>query len=141
MCRHRNPLMNGALETNPSDLYQMDLLHCFQLGPLQRWVTASLWRIILHNPCGIEGSKPDKLTVIAQRLRSLLFRWYDDNKAPQEKRLWDLQLSMLGHAGDADDSEAGAHKGCLASLKAAEAEYLVPCVIDTLNKIGANISP
>ena len=135
MCRHRNPLCTSELSVAPMDLFQCDLLHGFQLGPLQRWVTGSVWRIALHNPWGISGTKARKLEIIGQRLKTLLFQWYDEQKIPHEDRLFDFTLGMLGHVQDAQDDAEHAHKGCQASLKAAETGDIASFVAFLCNEV------
>ena len=110
-CRRPNPLMAPQLGTTPSDIFQCDLLHSFQLGPLQRWVTGSLWRIALHNPWGITGSSLHKMEIIGMRLRKSLFAWCKENSIDHAYRLFDFTMGMLGTAGDARDC----HR-CSASL-------------------------
>ena len=103
ICRHRNPLCTPELGTRPSDLFQCDLLHTWQLGPLQRWVTGSLWRIALHNPFHIQGHEKDRMVVIGKRMRQSLLEWYKKNRIPYSNRLYDLNMACLLYTSDAAD--------------------------------------
>ena len=54
---HRNPIYSDALVTNPARTLAVDSLHTLYYGPIQRWVFAAIWRILMSNPWRIRGDK------------------------------------------------------------------------------------
>ena len=73
------------------------------------------------------------------RIRAALFSWYQDNNVKPSERLLDFNLKMIGNDMDASDSEAYAHPGCSASLKAAETGYLAKFGLDYLQRMGDGV--
>eukprot|EP00959_Pyramimonas_sp_CCMP1952_P175383 3665631-Pyramimonas_sp.AAC.1 len=93
----RCPLFDEYLHSSPARTLAIDELHVLFIGPAQRYVSASLWRIILKNPWSIRGSSDRVADIGARYLKSELDIWQadPDNGVPMNKRLNNLTRGML----------------------------------------------
>eukprot|EP00959_Pyramimonas_sp_CCMP1952_P080473 1681733-Pyramimonas_sp.AAC.1 len=94
--RHRCPLFSRALGTSPTASLAIDSLHCLYYGPIMRWVSAAIWRLILVNPFGFSGGLEEVLDLGCKRILADLLVWQDQHDVPHQIRLTTLNLKMLG---------------------------------------------
>lgn len=127
---HRNPLFSVALGTSPNRTLAVDALHTVYYGPVMRWTSAVLWRVLWANPWGCVGAKPLKLEFGVRRLRSDMFAWFKEHGTPADRRLGDLTLTMLG----SEDCDNGIHPGCMMKTKAGETGVLMGWALDLLRE-------
>ena len=130
---NRCPLFSPELGTSPSDTLAIDTLHTVNYGPMMRFTTAAIWRVLLLNPWGFVGNQDARMELCVRRLRTHLFAWYQTRGVPAEKRLGDLTLAMLGPSlGHGFGDLENPHPGCMAKSKAAETAMLMDWAIDLL---------
>ena len=130
---NRCPLFSEALGTSPSSSLAIDDLHTLNYGPMMRWTSAAIWRILLRKSWGFAGSETQCRDLAARRLRHHLFSWYDDKGISAERRLGDLTMTMIGDdMGCGIGAEALPHPGCAMKSKAAETQVLFEWALDLL---------
>jgi len=128
---HRNPLFAEDLATSPVQCLAVDTLHTLYYGPVMRWVSAVVWRVLLANPWGFRGAKKAKLELACRQLRGHLRAWSVEAGIAAGDRLGDLTLSMLG--GEP------APEGCMMKTKAAETGMLMPWALRLLQEYEPHI--
>ena len=119
MALHNNPLFAETLARSPTLCLSVDTLHTLYLGPVQRTVSAIIWRILHANPWGFRGPKKIQLELSCRQLRSNMLAWFATQAVPPSLRLGDLTLPMLGSAEEGPS-------GCSMKLKAVETSTLLP---------------
>jgi hypothetical protein len=137
---HRNPLFNSALHNDPSTVLAIDTLHTVYYGPVSRWTSATLWRILLSNPWRLAGSQEDILDMGLRRMKTHLLKWFDEAGIPHNRRISDLTLQMLG---DQDDFNIGgdlSHHGSSLKTKAAETSVLMDWEVTLLQYHGQRVA-
>ena len=139
LARRRNPIFSRDLDTSPVQNLAVDSLHSLYFGPMQRVVSASLWRVLLHNPWGHQGPKAHKLDMGARTLRNHHITWCAKKNIPHSMRLNDWKLSFMGDVGSAQDSLDNAHPGCEMRLKAVETGLVLRWTIDVIQDMGRGI--
>ena len=95
---HRCLLFSQRLHTSPASSLAIDSLHTLFLGPVLRFVSAALWRILLLNPWEFRGGVKAATSMGILRLKGDLDRWQTDpaNNIPKERRVSNLTLNMMG---------------------------------------------
>ena len=94
---NRNPVFSPTLYTSPSLTFALDVLHILYLGVHGRCISAVLWAILDANVFGIPGPHQDVVVPAAlERLSGMLNDWYDDTGVPQNYRVHELTVSMIG---------------------------------------------
>ena len=96
--QHRSPLFDRRLNTSPANSLAIDELHCLHLGQMQRIISAVLWRCLLLNPRGLDGSQRSIIDRGVALLWADLQRFQEDpdNGITESDRLGNLTLKMLG---------------------------------------------
>jgi hypothetical protein len=133
---HRNPLFSESLGTSPVRTLAIDTLHTVYYGPVMRWTSAVLWRIILGNQWGFVGSPEYKLELACRRLRCSMMDWFEVHNIAHERRIGDFTLKMVGPAGKYN-FENIAHGGGILKTKAAETGIMMEWALDELLKHDA----
>ena len=131
---NRCPLFQRALGTSPARTLAVDTLHSVNYGPMQRWCSAAVWRVLLSNPWHYNGTMEQRMEMAARRLRSDLFSWYNETQVPHARRLNDFTLSMIGHSAGIQMGECMPHPGCAMKTKAAETAVIMDWAIDLVRK-------
>ena len=117
----------------------VDALHTLYMGPVHRFCSAVLWRILLNNPWKVRARTIDqRLLVGVARLRDDLMKWQRDN-VPHNERLRDLTLGMLGDRRGALDDLESAHPGDSLRMKGGESGVVVIWTCSVLAKFGEAI--
>ena len=120
---HRNPLF--CLEgSSPDEILAIYSLHTVYYGPIIRWTSAVVWRIILQNHWNHSGTIEAIIDSAVKSLKKNLFYWFDRENISHERRLGDLTLSMLGPRLGFEVRGERQHVGCLMKVKAAESGTL-----------------
>ena len=138
LARHRNPLYSKELGTSPSRTQMIDILHTFYFGPMMRWLHSALWRLLLSNPWGIDGSTADKLDIGIKRMKMHMNDWFVVNKVKHCDRINDLTLSMLGTQDGGNSEETPAVGGTM-HLKAAETGVATRWACQLIKDLGNDI--
>ena len=148
-CQHRNPVFGNqslglagldVITVEPADVLAIDSLHTVYFGPVMRWISAALWRILLLNPFRIVGSSSCILELGARRMGADMVTWFEENKVPHERRVGNLSPSMLGSPEGCEVGGAKPHPGCGMKYKAAETGALLPWTISFLQRRGQNVA-
>ena len=134
---HRNPIFKHM---DPDACLAIDSLHTVYYGPIMRWLSATLWRIVLSNPWRIRGSLECILDGCARRVSAHLSCWYVVNNIPHSRRLGELNLTMMGKRGDYS-LDAPSHAGCVMKTKAAETGDLLPWALELLQSQAGDHVP
>ena len=132
---HRNPVFSRDLGTAPCITLACDTLHSLFFGPISRWTSATLHRLIVSNPWHLQGSQDVVLHLACRRLRGPLETWSCGAKIPHGDRVRDLLPSMLGEL-----SEIEPHPGSLLKVKAYEAWILMQFTVHIIQSIGQGIA-
>ena len=67
------------------------------LGPVMRFISAARWRVLLANPWGCaEGRGEQRLEAGWKRLRGELIDWQRAAHIPNNERINELTINMLG---------------------------------------------
>jgi hypothetical protein len=90
--RHRNPLLDASIGIT-IDLFSIDTLHTWNLGPLQRYCMKCAWTLLDFNVWDIQGASADRHGMGVLRLRNDLFHYY--KSLPQEHREKITELENL----------------------------------------------
>ena len=126
---HRCPLFNVALHTSPTHTVVHDSLHTLYFGPIMRWTSAALQRVLQANPWGLRGTIPARRDIGCRRLSAEMGHYFETNAIPNDRRLSELTYAMLGGAPADDDAP---HPGCAMSVKAAEVGVLLDFAVSCL---------
>ena len=87
MANHRNPIMDfERLGVDPSTVVAIDSLHTLNYGPIMRWTSAGIWRVVLHNPYNLTGPKDATIELTVRRLRGHMLAWFDARNIPHDER-------------------------------------------------------
>jgi hypothetical protein len=130
---HRCPLFDDLqLGTSPHRTVAIDSLHSLNYGPMQRWCSAALWRLLLANPWRVAGDAATKLDVALKRLSAEMTEWFIVHKVPADRRISELTVKMLGPQGGA--SAIVLHTGTIMKVKAAEIALLLPFALTVLQR-------
>eukprot|EP00959_Pyramimonas_sp_CCMP1952_P140285 2935389-Pyramimonas_sp.AAC.1 len=99
---HRSPLMGADTGIEPCSHCAIDVMHTLCYGPIQRWTSSVLWRIIFANPWGVRATtKTNRLEMCCKKLNDDMLTWQVRNHIPQSERLWEINMAMLGGEPDA----------------------------------------
>jgi hypothetical protein len=129
---NRCPLFSRALGTDPDSCLAIDTLHTVYYGPVMRWTAAAIWRALLANPWGFVGGFDEKISLCVRRLRLDLFEWLERCQIPQDRRIGDLTIAMLGEDKGCSFGGLTPHPGCMLKTKAAETGLLMEWGIQLL---------
>lgn len=132
--RHRCPLFMTHLHMTPSRIVANDILHTMNFGPLRRYCSAALWRIISANPSRLPFSSRTAAfkEIGCRRLSSDLHYWYTVADIPHDRHISDLTPNMLGRAEGALFHTSR----CGMSVKAAEVTTLLKLSVHMLETLG-----
>jgi hypothetical protein len=133
---NRCPLFSSTLGTCPDRTLAIDTLHTLNYGPIMRWCSATVWRIILLRCDSVaESTQEGRINLSVRQMRARLLIWYDQNKTPAERRLGELTASMLGSPmGCGTGADSMPHPGCTMKSKAAETHLLAEFALDMLRE-------
>lgn len=136
---HRNPIFSEELGTSPARSLAVDLLHTVYYGPMMRWTSAALWRVLLRNPWGDKGPKATRHELGVRRLRADMLHWFQTADIAHADRIGDLTVKMLGDAAGAEDNEANPHGGGGLKLKAHETCVMSHWALDLVRRLKCQI--
>lgn len=96
-----NPIFSTRLHCSPGRSLAVDSLHTVQFGPVMRYITCVLWRVLLHNPWKLRGTISEVLETGILHLKGDLEFWQGqpENDVPNGRRIRDLTLKMLHKRG------------------------------------------
>ena len=135
----RNPIFNTECGTSPAGTMVVDALHTVYYGPMTKFESAVLWRVVLQNPWGFRGNNKEVMEQCGTALETNLFNWFHQKNIPHDRRITDFGLSFLGdRLGCAVDGELQ-HPGDALKLKAAEVGTLLPWVESVLHEHGTRL--
>ncbi len=93
---HRCPLFSKALGTAPATTLCVDALHALYFGPVMRWVTAALWRFVLHNVFRYPGPLENIISLGTKAISAELDFWQHTQNIPHANRIGSITPGMLG---------------------------------------------
>ncbi|CAK0808811.1 unnamed protein product, partial [Prorocentrum cordatum] len=93
---HRCVLFDDGLDTSPHKSLAVDALHCLYFGPVMRFVSSSLWRLILKNVWRFTGTLEQVIELGSRQLGAELQQWQEAQNIPHSARLATLSAKMLG---------------------------------------------
>ena len=99
MVHHRNPMFNDDIGMEPARVLAVDALHTVYYGPVMKWSSAVIWRVLLSNPWDISAAESTVLDLGVKKLRSHQIGWYETESIPHDRRIGDLTVVMLGDKG------------------------------------------
>lgn len=114
----RNPIF-GLPHCSPTDVVQIDTLHCLHLGVIIFFIEHVLWATLDANVWQIPGGRPNILELGTSRIETDIKLWYQSTGVPRDRRLQRLTCKMLGSDGNRE-----------LKLKAAEAGTLLPYAVN-----------
>ena len=118
----------------------MDSLHTVYYGPMQKWTSATLWRILLKNPWNLPGSDSAVLDLGVRRLRVHMLEYYAEAGIPPNRRIGDLTLTMLGERRGCVVRGDHPHPGTVLKTKAAETGIMFQWTLSLLQSpVGAGV--
>eukprot|EP00969_Alexandrium_andersonii_P009276 406275-Alexandrium_andersonii.AAC.1 len=88
-----------------------------------RWTSACLWRLVHLNVWHFRGDLEDRRERAVRRMASDMHRWFVDQMVPQDRRIGDLSVKMLGWTSGASVEEL--NDGTIMKTKAAETGILM----------------
>jgi hypothetical protein len=133
---HRCPLFSRQLGSNPAETLALDTLHTLYYGPIMRWTSAALWRLIKANPWNLCGTRDVLYDVACRRLTADMVHWFEQNEVPHDRRIGELTPKMLG---DYAVGPSEAHPGGALKLKAAETGLLMSFALHELGVHGGGL--
>ena len=139
---HRNPLFCDELGTDPSHVLAVDSLHSVYYGPMQKWASATLWRILLRNPWNLPGPDSAVLDLGVRRLRTHMLEYFTEAAVPHNRRVGDLTLTMLGERRGCVVRGDHPHPGTALKTKAAETGIMFNFALSLLQTplvVGAGV--
>eukprot|EP00969_Alexandrium_andersonii_P348128 15393630-Alexandrium_andersonii.AAC.1 len=89
---HRNPLLEAPL-TDAMEVVMLDTLHTIYLGVILRYVSEVFWRTIEGR---VWGGADTSLDMCVRNLKVDLIGFYDEANVPQDSRIGDLTVGMMG---------------------------------------------
>eukprot|EP00959_Pyramimonas_sp_CCMP1952_P225805 4721759-Pyramimonas_sp.AAC.1 len=98
----------------------VDSLRAVYCGPITRWASTGLWRLIKLNPWEYTGEEDMVYIQRCQRLEADMFTWLDQKQIPHDRRLGGLTINMLGSDRGMIDDGARLYPGTMLKAKAAE---------------------
>jgi hypothetical protein len=131
---HRNPMFCSELGTNPQDILAIDALHTVYYGPVMRWASSVIWRVLLSNPWNLPGADGAVLETGVRMLRKDMLRHFEESHVPHDRRINDLTLKMLGEKRGCVVRGEYPHPGGGLKLKAAECGIAFKWAISMLRK-------
>ena len=136
---HMCPLFDEVTGVTIDNLC-IDALHTLYYGPVQRYASAVIWRVLLSNPWEIRGRTLDsRLNAGAARLRIDFMDWQTKNSIPHSERIGDWNIRMMGDRRGAIHSRELAHPGGSLKLKAAETGVVLLWACDLLMRHGGDV--
>ena len=93
---HRCPLFSEELGTSPHRTLAVDALHTLFLGPILRFISCVLWRILLMNPWRVNGDLDTVLNIGIMWLNGDLETWQVQENVDLNRRVHGLTLKMMG---------------------------------------------
>ncbi|CAK0870778.1 unnamed protein product, partial [Prorocentrum cordatum] len=93
---HRCPMLDRCIGTNVHDNLAVDELHCLYFGPMMRYVSACMWRVVLANTWNFNGTVDQIVAQAARQISGELKVWQRDNNVPFEMRPGAITPNMLG---------------------------------------------
>ena len=93
---NRNPVFSPDLYTSPALTFALDVLHILYLGVHSRCIAAVIWGLIDANVFGALGPSDVAVPAILERLSCILQDWYDDEDVPQNYRVQEISVNMIG---------------------------------------------
>ena len=115
---HRCPLFAPMLAISPQAALAVDTLHTLYFGPAMRLVSAIAWRVLAMNTWGFRGAKAAVLEQGCRQLRAHVLQWFVYENVPNNLRIGDLNLKMLGGPDGTT--------GCTMKRKAVETVTVLP---------------
>ncbi|CAK0910874.1 unnamed protein product, partial [Prorocentrum cordatum] len=122
---HRCPMFDIIIGTSPRDSPAVDELPCLYFGPIMRYVSASMWRIVLSNRWGFIGGVDQLSDMGARQVSAELCRWQEANNVPMDQRLSGITPKMLGK-----------RKGCCAPVHVVGVEWARLTAVELAGKHG-----
>jgi len=93
---HRCPMFDPCIGTTPQDNLAVDELHCLYFGPIMRYISACMWRVVLANIWQFVGTIDQVVELATRQVSAELMSWMDDNNVPHNRRLSGITPKMLG---------------------------------------------
>ena len=131
---HRCPLFCEELHTDPVGTIVVDTLHTLYYGPIMRWTSAALHRIVAANPWCVRGTPAKIRDICMKRLSADAQSYFELHNIPHDRRVTDITPKMIGAAG----ANSIDHKGCLMKVKAAETSILMGFALHALKTHNLN---
>ena len=136
----RNPLFMAHAGCSPAEVLAVDALHTVYYGPVMRWSSAVLWRVLLSNPWGL-GVDNEKIFLesAVRRLRADMLAWFEDAGIPHSRRISDWTLPMMGSSQGCHVRGNTEHPGTALKVKAAEQGVVMLWALDLLRRHGHKV--
>ena len=96
---NRSPFFSSRLHLSPQRSLAIDFLHTVAYGPVIRFVSAGLWRMILKNTFKVSGDIANVIDGCVNFLTAELDLWQACQKIPSSKKVSRLTVKMLGNRG------------------------------------------
>eukprot|EP00959_Pyramimonas_sp_CCMP1952_P388719 8144937-Pyramimonas_sp.AAC.1 len=93
---HRCPLFAQCIGTSPHGNLAVDELHCVYFGPIMRYVSTCMWRVVLANYWDFTGTIEQVIEQGTRQLSAELLSWQDNEHVPPNQRLSGITPKMLG---------------------------------------------
>ena len=92
------PLFSERIGSSPVSTLAVDALHTLMLGPVMRYISAAVWRVVLRNPFKVQKQLEPMIETTVSMLRTDLKTWMQDpaNGIPKSRQLAKLTVKMLG---------------------------------------------
>ena len=106
----------------------------------QRRSSGVIWRVLLSNPWSLPGPASLVLESGITRLRTHQLNWYVSEAIPQDRRIGDLTLVMIGDNRGCTVGDSHPHPGTIMKTKAAETGILFEWALDLLrSELGSQV--
>ena len=140
MVHHRYPIFNDDIGMDPARVLAVDGLHTVYYGPVMKWSSAVIWRVLLSNPWDISAAESTVLDLGVKKLRSHQIGWYETEGIPHDRRIGDLTVVMLGDKRGCTVRGSHPHPGTTMKTKAAETGILFEWSLSLLkSELGARV--
>ena len=136
---HKNPLFDSSLGYSPKSMMVVDALHSVYYGPLMRFTSAVVWRILLRNTWAFAGGVDQVKEGNLRMLHAHLGRFDVAHDIPQDRRVTDLTLNMLGSDEKCGVRGVRQHPGGIVKVKAAECGVLFEWACTLLEERGRDL--
>jgi len=93
---HRCPMFARCIGTTVHDNLAVDELHCLYFGPIMRYISAGMWRVVLANTWNFTGTVDQVVEQATRQISSELKVWEIDTHIPSNMRLGAITPKMLG---------------------------------------------